>query len=469
MCLKHLLKIRKTVGFRLTAWYSVVFILSSLLLFVMGYFFLSSALHRQDRKAVLLEIRQLSAKYKAGGMSSLEKELRIEKKIRKKNPLFVRIAGTDNNTLNIFLPYQWAEFDLNRLEKITPNNNRKWIRLSAVDDEYVLEVASTRLPDGHWLQVGMSTQNRERVLERFRETFATIMIPLVLLGFLTGFFLSFRALRPIRQLIGTVQSLDVGKMEARVPSPRTGDELDELVRLFNGMMEKIKILISAMQGSLDNVAHYFRTPMTRFRGMAEMALKADQDVEPCQEALADCIEESDRILKMLNTLMDISEAQTGAMNLDRRVVDMSALMDEVVDLYRYVAEEKALSIYVSAPNGLSVSADANRMSQALANLLDNAIKYTPAGGQISVEACQRQAEVVITIKDTGMGISHEELPRIWDRLYRADLNHSLKGLGLGLSQVKAIIQAHKGRVDVVSEPGKGSTFSIYLPADLSLF
>jgi signal transduction histidine kinase len=116
-----------------------------------------------------------------------------------------------------------------------------------------------------------------------------------------------------------------------------------------------------------------------------------------------------------------------------------------------------------------VSADANRMSQALANLLDNAIKYTPAGGQISVEACQRQAEVVITIKDTGMGISHEELPRIWDRLYRADLNHSLKGLGLGLSQVKAIIQAHKGRVDVVSEPGKGSTFSIYLPADLSLF
>lgn len=466
MYLKHLLKIRKTVGFRLTAWYSVIFILSSLLLFAMAYFFLSSALHRQDRKTVLLQIRELSARYKTGGMSSLEKELKIEKKIRKKNPLFIRIAGTDNNTLNIFLPYQWAEFDLNKLEKIIPNNNRKWIRLPAIDDEYVLEVASTRLPDGHWLQVGMSTENRKRVLERFRETFAAIMIPLLLLGFMTGFFLSFRALRPIRQLIGTVQSLDIGKMEARVPSSETGDELDELVRLFNGMMEKIKTLISAMQGSLDNVAHDFRTPMTRFRGMAEMALRADQDAEFCREALADCIEESDHILKMLNTLMDISEAETGVMNLDRKVVDISGLMDEVVDLYRYVAEEKGLPIHMSASHGLSVTVDPNRMSQALANLLDNAIKYTLAGGQISVEAYKRQGEVVIRIKDTGTGISHEELPMIWDRLYRADLNHSPKGLGLGLSQVKAIIQAHNGRVDVVSEPTKGSTFSIYLPVDL---
>ncbi|NVM25329.1 MAG: HAMP domain-containing histidine kinase [Desulfobacterales bacterium] len=466
MYLKHLLKIRKTVGFRLTAWYSGIFILSSLLLFVMGYFFLSSALRRQDRKTTVLELGKLSAKYKRGGMSSLEKELKIEKKIRKKNPLFIRIAGAKNNTLSIFLPYQWAEFDLNKLETTIPHDNRKWIRLPAIDDEYVLEVASTRLPDGHWLQVGMSTENRETVLERFRETFAAIMIPLVLLGFIAGFFLSFRALRPIRQLIETVQSLDIGKLEARVPSPRTGDELDELVRLFNGMMEKIKTLISAMKGSLDNVAHDFRTPMTRFRGMAEMALRVDQDADVCREALADCIEESDHILKMLNTLMDISEAETGVMNLDRKVVDISGLMDEVVDLYRYVAEEKGLPIHMSVPNGLSVTVDPNRMSQALANLLDNAIKYTPAGGQISVEAYKLQGEVVVRVKDTGTGISHEELPMIWDRLYRADLNHSLKGLGLGLSQVKAIIQAHNGRVDVVSEPTKGSIFSIYLPADL---
>jgi len=466
MYLKHFLKIRKTVGFRLTAWYSVIFILSSLFLFVIAYFYLSSALQRRDRKTILLELGGLSAKYKTGEMSSLEKEMKIEKKIRKKNPLFIRIAGAKNNTLNIFLPYQWAEFDLKDLEKITPNSNRKWIRLPAIDDKYLLEVASTRLPEGHWLQVGMSTEKREMVLERFRETFVVIMIPLVLLGFIAGFFLSFRALRPIRQLIGTVQSLDIGKMEARVPSPGTGDELDEMVRLFNGMMEKIKTLINAMKGSLDNVAHGFRTPMTRFRGMAEMALQAGHDAEFCREALADCIEESDRILKMLNTLMDISEAETGAMNLDLKVVDISALMDGVVDLYRYVAEEKSLSIHMNAAHGLSVAADPDRISQVLANLLDNAIKYTPAGGQISIEVYKRQGEAVIRIKDTGTGISHEELPMIWDRLYRADPNHSLKGLGLGLSQVKAIIQAHNGRVDVVSKPGKGSTFSIYLLADL---
>ncbi len=363
----------------------------------------------------------------------------------------------------MFFPYQWTEFDLKKLEKIVPDTHRKWIRLPAMDAEYALEVTSTRLADGHWLQVGVSTEGRDRVLHRFRETFAWVMITLVLLGFISGWFLSFRTLRPIRHLIRTVQAIDTGKMEARVPSRGTGDELDELVRLFNGMLEKIETLINAMRGSLDNVAHDLRTPMTRLRNIAETALQSKGDVDLFREALADGIEESDRILKMLNTLMDISEAETGVMSLDRKIVDIPALMHGVLDVYRYVAEEKDLQVQINSPSELYVTVDQSRMSQVLANLLDNAIKYTPPGGQIFIDACRDHGEVILRVKDTGGGISEKDFPRIWDRLYRGDHNRSQKGLGLGLSQVKAILRAHNGRVDVVSEPGKGSTFSIYLP------
>jgi signal transduction histidine kinase len=254
-------------------------------------------------------------------------------------------------------------------------------------------------------------------------------------------------------------------MDARVPVPQTGDELDELATLFNGMLEKIEALINGMRDSLDNVAHDLRTPITRFRGTAEMALQSDQNLEICREALADCIEESERMLTMLNTLMDISEAETGVMKLDLESANVSDMIEGVAELYRYVAEDKGILVHTMAPHDLSLTADPNRMRQILANLLDNAIKYTPNGGRIDIEAHQRGEKIVILVKDTGIGIHPEELPRIWDRLYRCDQSRSQKGLGLGLSLVKAIVQAHKGEIEVFSEPGKGSTFKIYLPIE----
>ncbi len=465
MSLKRLSNISKTIGFRLTVLYLGIFVLSALLLFVILYFFLSAALSKHDREMVLSKLDELSVEYKTAGITSLETRLTANRKLQKQHSLFIRVADAKNNTFRLYLPYQWAEFDIQELEKITPDNKRTWIRLPAMDDEFALEVASTRLSDGQWLQVGISTEGRETVLHRFRETFASVVIALVFLGFICGWFLSSRALRPIRHLIRTVQSIDTGKMAVRVPGRETGDELDELVRLFNGMLEKIETLINAMKGSLDNVAHDLRTPMTRFRNIAETALQTDGNEMLCREALGTCLEESDRILRLLNTLMDISEAETGVMRLDRVVVDIAALVEGIVDVYGYVAEEKDLRVHINIPNGLYVTADRERMSQVLANLLDNAIKYTPPGGQIFFEACRRQGEVIISIKDTGKGISQRDLPRIWDRLYRGDHDRSQMGLGLGLSQVKAIIEAHNGRIDVVSEPGKESTFSIYLPTD----
>ena len=290
------------------------------------------------------------------------------------------------------------------------------------------------------------------------------MIPMILISLAGGAFLAFRALRPIRHLIYTTQSIvDTGKMDARVPIGKTGDELDELTGLFNRMLERIEGLIKGMREALDNVAHDLRTPMTRLRGIAETTLQSDQGREHYEEALADCLEESERVLTLLNTLMDISEAETGTMKLSLAPVNISNLIEDTVGLYEYVAEDKSITISVHCAKNIAMTADRNRMRQVLANLVDDAIKYTSSGGSIAIDAYHEKDQTVILVTDTGVGIPPEEIPKIWDRLYRGDKSRSQPGLGLGLSLVKAVVQAHKGRIEVRSVPGTGSVFTLYFP------
>ncbi|WP_432262723.1 sensor histidine kinase [Cupriavidus sp. TMH.W2] len=454
---------RKGLGVRIALWYSVFFILSTLSLFALAYALLASSLRQHDRDSIEQRLHQLAAEYQAEDLAGLKKELALEARLRKTKPFFIRIAGPANSTVFLEIPDQWAEYDLNRLEHAPMADPGTWIQLRANDDEAVLEIASARLPDGGLLQVGKSTEERDSVLERFGWIVAGVMFPMAIVGVLGGAFLARRALRPIRQLIQTVHAIKSGAMEARVSLRATGDELDELGTLFNGMLDQIAILIQGMREAIDNVAHDLRTPLARLRGIAEIALRSDGEPAICRDALADCVEESDQLLRMLNTLMDIAEAETGTLKLHLEPVSIPILLADAVDLYQQVAEEKAITVSISAPPSVWLTADRARLRQVMANLLDNAIKYTPAGGRIEVEAFARQNAIVIRVSDTGIGMTADELPKIWDRLYRGDRSRSQRGLGLGLSLVKAVVAAHKGQVEASSQPEVGSIFTLTLP------
>jgi signal transduction histidine kinase len=471
MFLSILRRTWKTIGFRLTVWYSVLFIASSLAMFGLAYLLLSSSLRQIDQEAIQSELNEYVTVYRSDGRDALMTELEGDR-AEGNDPFVVRLADPRNRTVFLIVPDRWATaFNVTQLEQVATSGGGQWQYLGGEIDpdspfpgEDGFEIASVRFADGWLLQVGNSTEKRKAVLARFRDIFAVIVLPVILVGLAGGMFLALRALRPVRTLIHALTSIiQTGETKARVPVLHTGDELDELGTLFNTMLGKIESLINGMQAALDNVAHDLRSPMTRLRGIAEVALGSKQNGETSREALADCLEESDHVLTMLNQFMDISEAETGAIKLELEPLNIRSLIEEVLEVYRYVAEEKDIAIQGAAPEELLVVADSNRLRQALANLLDNAVKYTLQGGKINIEAFEQQQQIAIVVRDTGIGIPHEDLPKIWDRLYRGDKSRSQRGLGLGLSLVRAMIHAHQGRVEVISEPNKGSQFILYLP------
>jgi heavy metal sensor kinase len=449
---------------RLNAWFAAIIILLSVALFLIAYLLLYRAVQERDREVVRAQLEVYSAWYTDGGLSALQMRF-LQQEGSGRETFFVRVLAPQGAALFASTPKEMGKLDIDQLQDLPPNEAFAlvWRTLSANNQSKGWLIATERLPNGSLLQVGKTTEALTALLAQFRTTFGWVVLLALLLGVAGGAWLARRTLAPIRQLIGTVENvIATGQMSERMPLPQTNDEIGRLARLFNTMLEKNETLIRRMREALDNVAHDLRTPLTRLRGVAELALQGEPNAEVCRDALLDTMEESDRVLTMLNTLMDISEAETGLMRLERQAFPVASLVEEIIELFQFVSEEKQIIVTANIPPGLQVIADRNRLRQVLVNLLDNAIKYTPGGGHVEISAQTRGNEVVVTVKDTGAGMPVEEIPRIWERLYRGDKSRSQRGLGLGLSLVRAIVNAHGGRIELQSDVGKGSSFTIHL-------
>jgi signal transduction histidine kinase len=325
-------------------------------------------------------------------------------------------------------------------------------------------VAGARIAHGRSLEIVVRDDVAPRLWANAREELALVLACWLLTAIAGAFVISRRALRPVGELARTMQQIiDSGDLSLRVPERDSGDELERLAALFNRMLARNEALVRAMKQSLDNVAHDLRTPLTRLRAGAELALHEPVEPMRAQEALADVIEESERVLGMLTTLMDITEAETGSMPLEKRPEDLATIVREAVELYDLVSNERGVHVVTRLTPGITVMVDRRRILQAVANLLDNAIKYTPGGGTVDVSVTGDERWGIVEIADTGMGIAAEDQQRVWDRLFRADQSRTERGLGLGLSLVKAVVEAHGGDVELHSEPGAGATFVVRLP------
>jgi signal transduction histidine kinase len=454
--------IRHAFAWRLGLWYAALFVVSTATLALVTYVLLALALAAQDRDVLQLMLTRYANEYARAGLPAMRQLLVADAGEGRLERLMVRVVNDRAEVVYSATPPGWTRFDLSGLDAPRRTGSR-WHAIADPTGGAVLELGSVDLPNGVTVQVGRSSHVRDELLRRFRERALQVGALIVLVAAAGGLLITTAGLRPIRDLDATLRRiLRTGRLDARVATRGTSDTLDRLGSLVNEMLGRIQTLVGGMRGALDNVAHDLRTPLTRFRNVAEAAIVSD-DPAAWKDGLERALEEADRVNATLTALIDISQAETGTLQLTYAAVGVREVTEQAVSLFADEAEDRGQAVTLDVPGGLTIEADATRLRQVLANLVENAVKYTPEGGRITVRATAGAGTVTWTVRDTGIGIGAEHLPFIWDRLYRADTSRSARGLGLGLSLVKAIVEAHGGSVAVSSIPGAGSTFTVSLP------
>jgi signal transduction histidine kinase len=315
-----------------------------------------------------------------------------------------------------------------------------------------------RLPDGNVVVVGRKMIDIAKIVE---QTLAMGLLPALFLSITGAAILSIRAQRRVEEVNERVQRIVAGDLRQRLPTRGSDDSFDKLASIVNGMLANIESLMQEIAGVGDDIAHDLRTPLTRVRMRLERGRAHARTLEQLGGVVDQAIAGLDQSLAMITALLRIAEIEH-ARRLDCfSRVSLAPLLREVGDIYEPIAEDKGVTLQVEAEREAVVHGDRDLLFEAVANLVDNAVKFTPEGGRIELGLVHRDGETAIQVRDTGPGISEEESKAVTKRFYRSDKSRSSHGLGLGLSIVVAIVKLHNFRFTVA--PGRGCAVEIACP------
>ena len=374
---------------------------------------------------------------------------------------FLRLTAQESRLILVSNPGSRPMHALPDFTTFSPSANLIWHSLQPGGKSGTWSVAAAQVGRNTILQVGMDSSSGRILLFSLYKAILLLTLVFLLLSFIPAWFSRRLHNRNLRRLHAEIRAL-YQKNPAENSSHTTTDDVEQaLITDIEALLSRHRQLSRELSESMDNVAHDLRTPITRLRTIAEYGLHKDDDPAHLKEALADCLEEADHLLSMLNTMLNVAEAEADTVALDLAPLDLAATIDDVLDLYTILAEEKNVQLNFIPKPGITILADRQRISQVWANLVDNAIKYGATEITITTRTTGNMAE--IRIADNGMGISAGELPKIWNRLFRGDRSRSRPGLGLGLTLVRATIHNHNGTIDVTSTLNRGTVFTVRLP------
>jgi signal transduction histidine kinase len=449
-------KLLRTTAFKLTLVYLVVFALFAV--FLLGYFAFNTRrlITEQITQTVDVEVQGLSDQYHEGGIRRLV--LIIEARSRRPGsslylvttPTGEGLAGNVGSLPQGVMTTQgWSETVYRRIdESDTSELHRALVRVY-------------HLPGGFRMLVGRDLEERDRIFDVVLDAGKWSAAIVVILGLGGGFFVARRVLRRVDAMTDTTRTIMGGDLSGRLPVAGTGDELDRLAENLNAMLERIEALMHGLKEVSDNIAHDLKTPLTRVRNRAEEALRMRAGEAGYRETLESIIEESDALIRTFNALLMIARAESGQARDNMAEFDAAEVARGVGELYEPLAEEKGLKLDVSAADPAPVIGNRELVSQALANLVDNAIKYaTPglhkngAGGGIVVKAVAEGDRILLTVADSGPGIPEGDRERAVERFVRLEKSRSVPGSGLGLSLASAVARLHGGELRLEdNQPG----------------
>ncbi|HVC37740.1 MAG TPA: HAMP domain-containing sensor histidine kinase [Gammaproteobacteria bacterium] len=440
-----------TTAFRLAMRYAGFVCLLTIVCFAVIYWATISQLQTQIDAGLRAETTALTRLYGLRGISGLQQTIAALSTTK-------GLAASDSGDAG---PRQYLLTDVNFKPlagslSIWPNGindtDMTWVTLriraqhkqpglDAEHHHFELRAVAVTLPGGYHLLVGQSLDE----LTELRNTILALTIAAVLLvlivGFLGGALVGNGVVRRLRAVMHTADTIMAGDLTQRIPEEHRRDEFDALANKLNAMLARIEQLMKSTREVTENVAHDLRSPLTRLRGRAEMALMKSGDAARQREALQKAIEETDGIVATLNAILSIAQIQSGARR-EWSAVDLAAVCRDAADLYEALADEKGIQFTTEISNTVNVRGNRQLISQAIGNLLDNAIKYTPEGGAVSLTLATQDNDAVVSVNDSGPGIPAELRVRALQRFVRLDASRSQPGSGLGLSLVKAVAEQH---------------------------
>jgi heavy metal sensor kinase len=321
-----------------------------------------------------------------------------------------------------------------------------------------------------FIALGSSLQENEKILSKYTwRVFIGVIPSGLILGSFLGWIMAGRVMKPVREVAHAAQRISGSNLSLRIPTRQADDELDYLILTFNRMIERLEASFQQMKQFSTDVSHELRTPITAIRGQLEVALFTAKTVDQYREAMFNALQDIDRLSQIVRALLLLSQAESGQLVLQKSRLNLCEVVQDLVDQFQIPAEAAGVHLTAELPRECAAEGDRVQIERMITNLLSNALKFTPEGGRVRVALENAPDHVAIVIEDNGRGIPSEFLPHIFDRFYRVPGSGTApapeQGLGLGLSFVAWIVKAHRGKIDVDSTPGKGTRFTIKLPAD----
>ena len=456
-------KLLRTTAFQLTLYFLLIFIVFAASL--LGYFALNTRrlITEQITATVDTEISGLREQYNLGGIRRLVIVVDLRSRRPGSSLYLVTTATGEGLAGNVgslepgVLDHPgWLETNYRRLEAPEGNDHRALVQV-------------VQLPGGFRLLVGRDLEERERMFGIIANAGQWSLALVIVLGLAGGFFVSRRVLHRVEAMTETAQTIMAGDLAGRLPVAGTGDELDRLADRLNAMLGRIEALMLGLKEVSDNIAHDLKTPLTRLRNRCEQALRSSAGVGEYRAALESTIAESDELIRTFDALLMIARAESGQARDNMTEFDAAAIARDVGELYEPLAEEKGIVLKVEAPVAAPVRGNRELVSQALANLIDNAIKYAGPSGQhmngapaeIVVKAGNEGERISLSVADRGPGIPEGERGRVVERFVRLEQSRSEPGSGLGLSLAAAVARLHGGELKLEdNQPGLRSIIAL---------
>lgn len=451
-------KLCKSSTFRLALVYMALFSLSVLLLLGFIYWSTAGYMVRQTEATIEAEISGLAERYDLSGLQGLSQSI-IERLSRQRtgtslylltDPQYKPILGNlPKWPEGTFSEQGWLSFRTDS----GPNDD---------DGQHKALARGFKLGGGFHLLVGRDVHDLEEIQNLIRDALFWGLLMTIVLALVGGTMMSRTMMHRIEVINATCHQIMDGDLKQRIPRTGGDDDFDKLVATLNRMLDQIEVLMLGVKQVTNNIAHDLRTPLTHLRRRLDMLRQGNLSISHQEELLDQAISEADGLLLTFKALLRISEVESGTRRIGFQNVDMSALLHDLIELYLPLSEEKEQTFDADVTQTRPVPGDRDLLFQAFANILDNAIKYTPAAGRIRLILRDLPAQLKISISDTGPGIPPEAREQVFERFFRLETSRSSPGNGLGLSLVAAIIKLHHGQIEL-SDNQPGLNLTITLP------